>query len=167
MDDNREQPNQPQQPYSGLPQNPQPQPEPPKQKKGRSSYTSALLGGAVVAVIGAILLLTGAVKSSGGGTTTIERVTSAPIASQSSEGGESGGGNTVDQIYKADGNGVAFIESTLEPEETESFNPFIEPESESGGAATGSGIVLDEKGHVLTNNHVIEGAKTIHVKIGA
>jgi S1-C subfamily serine protease len=138
-----------------------------KEKKGffRSSFGSALLGGAVVAIIGAILLLTGAVKSSGGGTTTIEEPTAAPVVSKSSE---EGGGNTVDQIYKADGNGVAFIESQLEPEETEeSFNPFIEPESQSGGTATGSGIVLDDQGHILTNNHVIEGASKIQVKLGA
>jgi S1-C subfamily serine protease len=138
-----------------------------KGKKGffRSSFGSALLGGAVVAVVGAVLLLTGAVKSSGGGTTTIEQSTAAPIVSKSSEEG----GNTVDQIYKADGNGVAFIESQLEPEESpeESFNPFIEPESQSGGTATGSGIVLDDKGHILTNNHVIEGASKIQVKLGA
>jgi S1-C subfamily serine protease len=137
-----------------------------KEKKGflRSSFGSALLGGAVVAVVGAVLLLTGAVKSSGGGTTTVVQSSSAPIVSKTSEEG----GNTVDQIYKADGNGVAFIESTLEPEESEeSLNPFIEPESQSGGTATGSGIVLDDQGHILTNNHVIEGASKIQVKLGA
>ena len=128
-----------------------------KEKKGffRTSFGSALLGGAVVAVVGAVLLLTGAVKSSGGGTTTIEESATAPIVSKPSEEG----GNTVDQIYKADGNGVAYVESALAPEETESLNPFIEPESQSGGTATGSGIVLDDKGHILTNNHVIEGAE--------
>jgi S1-C subfamily serine protease len=135
------------------------------EKRGlfRSSFGSALLGGAVVAVVGAILLLTGAVKSSGGGTTTVERQTAAPIVSKS---GEEGGSNTVDEIYKTDGDGVAFIESELEATETESFNPFIEPESQSGGTATGSGIVLDPKGHILTNNHVIEGATKIQVKLG-
>src|SRR6201995_4937079 len=138
---------------------------PAPQKKGvfRSSFAAARLGGALVAVVGAILLLTGAVKSSGGGTTTIEQSTAAPIVSKSSENGE---GNTVDEIYKADGDGVAFIESELEPTETESFNPFIEPESQSGGTATGSGIVIDDKGHILTNNHVIEGASKIEVKLG-
>jgi S1-C subfamily serine protease len=149
-------------------QPPQPQPTPPKEKKGllRSSFGAALLGGAVVAVIGAVLLLTGAVKSSGGGTTTVEETTSAPIVSKSSAEGE-GAGNTVDQIYKADGNGVAFIESTIPPEESEeSFNPFIEPESQGGGTATGSGIVIDDQGHILTNNHVIEGADKIEVKLG-
>jgi S1-C subfamily serine protease len=150
-------------------------PEPKKEeRKGslRSSFGSALLGGAIVAVVGAVLLLTGAVKSSGGGTTTIERTESAPIAATSSEGGEgggesNGGGNTVDQIYKADGNGVAFIESSIPAEESaEAFNPFGESESQGGGTATGSGIVLDSKGHILTNNHVIEGADKIEVKLG-
>jgi S1-C subfamily serine protease len=145
----------------------QPQQKDQEKKRGifRSSFGSALLGGAVVAVIGAILLLTGAVKSSGGGTTTVEQTMSAPIASKSSE--ESEGGNTVDQIYKADGNGVAFIESSIPPEESEeAFNPFGESESQGGGTATGSGIVLDDKGHILTNNHVIEGADKIEVKLG-
>jgi S1-C subfamily serine protease len=162
------------QPHPGYqpPQPPQ-QPEPPKQKKGffRSSFGSALLGGLVVAVIGTVLLLTGAVKSKGGGTTTIEQSTSAPISSpaETSGGGEegNGGGNTVDEIYKRDGGGVAFIESTIPPEESEeSFNPFGEPESSGGGTATGSGIVIDSKGHILTNNHVIEGADKIEVKLG-
>jgi S1-C subfamily serine protease len=143
-------------------------PEPKKEKrKGvfRSSFGSALLGGAVVAVVGAVLLLTGAVKSSGGGTTTIEQTAAAPIVSKTSE--EGSGGNTVDQIYKADGNGVAFIESSIPPEESaEAFNPFGESESQGGGTATGSGIVLDSEGHILTNNHVIEGADKIEVKLG-
>jgi S1-C subfamily serine protease len=143
-------------------------PEPKKEKrKGffRSSFGSALMGGAVVAVVGAVLLLTGAVKSSGGGTTTIEQTAAAPIVSKTSE--EGNGGNTVDQIYKADGNGVAFIESSIPPEESaEAFNPFGESESQGGGTATGSGIVLDSEGHILTNNHVIEGADKIEVKLG-
>jgi S1-C subfamily serine protease len=143
-------------------------PEPKKEKrKGlfRSSFGSALLGGALVAVVGAVLLLTGAVKSSGGGTTTIEQTAAAPIVSKTSE--EGNGGNTVDQIYKADGNGVAFIESSIPPEESaEGFNPFGESESQGGGTATGSGIVLDSEGHILTNNHVIEGADKIEVKLG-
>jgi S1-C subfamily serine protease len=140
-----------------------------KKKQGffRSSFGSALLGGAVVAVVGAILLLSGAVKSSGGGTTTVEQTAAAPVVSKSSDEGSGEGGNTVDDIYKADGDGVAFIESQIPAEESEeSFNPFIEPESQGGGTATGSGIVLDDQGHILTNNHVIEGAKTIEVKLG-
>jgi S1-C subfamily serine protease len=156
----------PQPPHQPEQQPPQDQPK----KKGffRSSFGSALLGGLVVAVVGAVLLLTGAVKSKGGGTTTIEQSTSAPIVSKSSdESAGNGDGNTVDDIYKADGDGVAFIESTIpaEPSE-EAFNPFGEPESQGGGTATGSGIVIDGKGHILTNNHVIDGADKIEVKLG-
>jgi S1-C subfamily serine protease len=146
-------------------------PEPKKKRGGffRSSFGSALLGGALVAVVGAVLLLTGAVKSSGGGTTTIEQTAAAPIAATSPEeaSSSSNGGNTVDEIYKADGNGVAFIESSIPAEESsEGFNPFGESESQGGGTATGSGIVLDSQGHILTNNHVIEGADKIEVKLG-
>jgi S1-C subfamily serine protease len=149
------------------PQQPQQDQSPKKRGFFRSSFGSALLGGLVVAVVGAVLLLTGAVKSKGGGTTTVEQTMSAPIASSSSGEEGEGSANTVDEIYKRDGDGVAFIESTLPAEESESFNPFIEPESQGGGTATGSGIVIDDKGHVLTNNHVIEGADKIEVKLGA
>jgi S1-C subfamily serine protease len=52
-------------------------------------------------------------------------------------------------------------------QESQSFSPFGEPESEGGGTATGSGFVIDSEGRVLTNNHVVEGADQIQVKLGA
>jgi S1-C subfamily serine protease len=137
----------------------------------RSSFGSALLGGAIVAVVAVIVIASGLVKGSGGNsTTTVESSLAAPAASTTSGSGE-GATNTVNQIYKSDGDGVAFIESTLEPEPSasqEAFNPFGESEEEgsSGGTATGSGIVIDNEGHILTNNHVIEGASHIAVKLG-
>ena len=33
-----------------------------------------------------------------------------------------------------------------------------------GGASSGSGIVLDAKGHILTNNHVVQGAGSVVVR---
>jgi S1-C subfamily serine protease len=136
----------------------------------RSSFGSALLGGAIVAVVALIVIASGLVKGSGGGTTTVQTSLAAPAASTTSGSGEEeGASNTVNQIYKSDGDGVAFIESTLEPEPAsqESFNPFGAPEEESsGGTATGSGMVIDDEGHILTNNHVIEGASHIAVKLG-
>ncbi|HVW48137.1 MAG TPA: trypsin-like peptidase domain-containing protein [Solirubrobacterales bacterium] len=115
-------------------------------KRNRSHpFGSALLGGAVVAVFGLIALATGLVSTSGGSTTTREVVSASgttPAASVTTEGG----GNTINQIYKADADGVAFIESKV-----------------AEGVASGSGIVLDDEGHVLTNNHVVEGGETIQV----
>src|SRR3954447_21545348 len=34
-----------------------------------------------------------------------------------------------------------------------------DPEGEGGGAQTGTGLVWDEAGHIVTNNHVVQGAQ--------
>ena len=133
----------------------------PKSNKPFSPFLSALLGGLVVAVLGLIALAAGVVDSGGDTTTTVEAPLAAPIEAKS----EDGAGNVVNQIYKADGDGVAFIEAQIEPQESEGFNPFGEVEPESGGS-TGSGFVIDGEGHVLTNNHVVEGASEVKVKLG-
>ncbi|HYQ78120.1 MAG TPA: trypsin-like peptidase domain-containing protein [Solirubrobacterales bacterium] len=131
-------------------------------QKIRSPFGSALLGGLVVAVAGWIAIAAGAIQSDGGSTTTVATPITAPADVKS----EDGSTNVVNQIYKTDGNGVAFIESQIEPQETESLNPFGEVEPESGGTATGSGFVIDGEGHILTNNHVVEGASKVTVKLG-
>jgi S1-C subfamily serine protease len=134
----------------------------PEQKSRlRSPFFSALLGGLVVAVVGLIALAAGVGDSGGGSTTTVASPLTAPVDAK-----EESNSNVVNQIYKADGQGVAFIESQLEPQESEFLNPFGEPEAESGGVATGSGFVIDGEGHILTNNHVIEGAEKVEVKLG-
>jgi S1-C subfamily serine protease len=134
---------------------------PPEQSKLRSPFFSALLGGLVVAVAGLIAIAAGVVDSGGGSTTTVASPITAPVDAK-----EEGSSNVVNQIYKADGKGVVFIESQLEPQESEFLNPFGEPEAEGGGIATGSGFVIDSEGHILTNNHVIEGAEKVKVKLG-
>jgi len=130
-------------------------------KNFRSPLFSALLGGLIVAVFGWIAIAAGWIQSDGGSTTTVATPITAPVKASSDEGG-----NVVNQIYKADGEGVAFIESQLEPQESEGLNPFGEVEPEGGGTATGSGFVIDDEGHILTNNHVIEGADKVTVKLG-
>jgi len=134
---------------------------PQQQSKLRSPFISALLGGLVVAVVGLIAIAAGVGDSGGGSTTTVASPITAPVDAK-----DEGSTNVVNQIYKADGQGVVFIESQLEAQESEFFNPFGEPESEGGGVATGSGFVIDDEGHILTNNHVIEGAEKVTVKLG-
>jgi S1-C subfamily serine protease len=128
----------------------------------RTPFGSALLGGIVVAAFGAVAIAAGWIQSEGGSTTTVAAPLAAPVVSKSE--GET---NVVNQIYKNDGDGVAFIESDLPAEESASLSPFGESESQGGGTATGSGFVIDGEGHILTNNHVIEGADRISVKLGA
>jgi S1-C subfamily serine protease len=129
----------------------------------RSSFGSALLGGAVVAVFGLIAISAGWVQSSGDSTTTVAAPVTAPIVSD----GDEEGSNVVNQIYKRDGGGVAFIAAEMPQQEGSGISPFGEPAPEGGGEATGSGFVIDGEGHVLTNNHVVEGAEEISVKLGA
>jgi S1-C subfamily serine protease len=129
-----------------------------------SSLGSALLGGAVVAVFGWIAIAAGWVQSEGGTTTT---TVAAPLTAPIADSGGDGDANIVNQIYKRDADGVAFIESQVAAQEAapSPFSPFGEPEPE-GGTATGSGFVIDKEGHLLTNNHVVDGAEAIQVKLG-
>ena len=130
----------------------------------RSSFAAALLGGAVVAAFGWIAIAAGWIESSGDSTATVAGPATAPIVS---DAGDEEGSNVVNQIYRRDGGGVAFIAAEMPRQAPSGFSPFGEPEAEGGGEATGSGFVIDGEGHVLTNNHVVEGAEKISVKLGA
>jgi len=130
-----------------------------------SPFGSALLGGVVVAVFGWIAIAAGWIQSEGGATTTVAAPLTAPVADK----GDEGNSNIVNQIYQRDGDGVAFIESEMPASEAapSPFSPFGEPQPEpESGTATGSGFVIDDEGHLLTNNHVVEGAERIQVKLG-
>jgi S1-C subfamily serine protease len=140
---------------------------PPMRRFFRTSFGSALLGGAVVAVLGGIAVAAGLLDTGHNTTTTITApLSSAPVANTES----SNASDTVNQIYRNDGPGVAFIESTEPAEESSApFNPFggEEEESRGGGIATGSGFLIDNEGHIVTNNHVVEGATKVEVRLGS
>jgi len=129
-----------------------------------SSFGSALLGGLVVAIFGAIAISAGWVDAKSERTTTVTTPVSAPVDAK-----ESGDTNIVNEIYRNDGQGVAFIEATEPAEESSSpLSPFgEEEESGGGGIATGSGFLIDTEGHIVTNNHVVEGATKVEVKLGS
>lgn len=119
----------------------------------------------MVAAIGWIGIATGWLDVGDNTTTTITApLSSAPVDTIKS----SGDVNTVNEIYRHDGQGVAFIEATAPAQESSSpFNPFGEEEPGGGGTATGSGFLIDTEGHVITNNHVVEGATKVEVKLGS
>ncbi|HEX5983629.1 MAG TPA: trypsin-like peptidase domain-containing protein, partial [Solirubrobacterales bacterium] len=118
----------------------------------------------IVAAFGWIAIAAGWIQSEGGTTTTTTVET--PLTNAVDASAEEGNGNLVNQIYKADGAGVGFIEAQIGQQEVEGFNPFGEPEEGGGGTATGSGFVIDKEGHMLTNHHVVEGAENVNVKLG-
>ncbi|MBA3428893.1 MAG: trypsin-like peptidase domain-containing protein, partial [Actinobacteria bacterium] len=68
-------------------------------------------------------------------------------------------GLTVGQIYRRVRTGVVEITVTSSAASTDPFG------QQQGGRqqAQGSGFVLDEQGHVVTNHHVVDGAETASV----
>jgi S1-C subfamily serine protease len=128
----------------------------------RGSFGSAVLGGAVVGLFFLLAISAGWIDSGDeSAPVSAQAAPAAPVAGHD----QSGDTNVVGEIYKRDGQGVAFIEADQPAREASPFEPFGRPEG--GGTATGSGFVIDEEGHLLTNNHVVEGATEISVTLGS
>ncbi len=79
--------------------------------------------------------------------------------------------NTI-EIVKKDGPGVVYVAVRTKakvvrpqlPPGFEDFAPFFRPFIEPPRQGTGSGFVIDKKGYILTNYHVVKGADTIEVR---
>jgi S1-C subfamily serine protease len=65
--------------------------------------------------------------------------------------------NTI-EVYKSESPGVAFISTT-------SYVQDMWGDTEEG-KGNGSGSIIDTDGHILTNNHVVEGATKLTVSLG-
>jgi S1-C subfamily serine protease len=68
------------------------------------------------------------------------------------------GGLNSRAIYAKDSPGVAFVQSAGITTNT--------PFGSERGVATGSGFVLDSRGDILTNAHVVDGARKVTVRFG-
>ncbi|HEY8778247.1 MAG TPA: trypsin-like peptidase domain-containing protein [Solirubrobacterales bacterium] len=127
----------------------------------RTPLGSGVVGGLVVAVLGWVAIAAGLVHAPSNNNSTLPApLTPAPVNAKVL----SGGGDTVAKIYKADSSGVAFVQAEQRPRPASPFDLF--GGGSGGGTATGSGFVIDTDGHILTNNHVVSGAQSIHVKLG-
>ena len=111
---------------------------------------SAAVAGGAIAVAGVWLL--GGLGSSK--STTIERVVQAdaPVAVKAQSG------NWINRIYRREAGGVVQITSKSVVETPSLFGLMRQTQT-----ALGSGFVIDKSGHILTNYHVVEGARTVHV----
>jgi S1-C subfamily serine protease len=131
-----------------------------RDSSSRNYVLSGIAGGFVVLVLGGVLIATGVLDT--GKTTQVVRETPVAVPSSNLDGesnsSQSSDRPTVEEIYKVDGPGVVFIQAKVGDQ---SNSPFGTGQT---GTATGSGFVIDTKGNILTNAHVVEGARTASVR---
>jgi S1-C subfamily serine protease len=120
-------------------------------------FIAALLGGGLVV---AILAAAGDLGTTKQVTTTIQAATLQPSnASAQTQR------LTPHEIYVKDAPGVAFVTSTIVRSTESPFGLFGSPETQQRGQATGSGILIDSNGTILTNWHVVENAIKVTVSL--
>jgi S1-C subfamily serine protease len=120
-------------------------------------FISALLGGGVVV---AVIAAFGGLDE---GQKTVTTVQAAPLAP--SNASQQSVSLTPHDIYVKDAPGVVFVTSTIVQKSESPFNLFGGGESQRQGQATGSGIVIDNSGTILTNYHVVENAIKVTVSL--
>jgi S1-C subfamily serine protease len=123
-----------------------------------TSFGSAVAGGLVVLICGLVLIEAGVVDSSDDSSSP-EVAAPAAIAQPASDSNE---GISVHEIYQRDAEGVAFISAQV-VQSSESVFGFPQQQQST---ATGSGFLIDDEGHIITNAHVVDGAKSVTVQLG-
>jgi S1-C subfamily serine protease len=119
---------------------------------------AALLGGGVAA--GVVSVLDGG-SSGDGHTTTVIRQAAVAAGSADAKGASNvKEGLTAADIYRKFAPGVVFVRAEIVEQVS---SPFDFYGSAQRSEATGSGFVIDAGGDILTNNHVVEGAKSVTV----
>jgi S1-C subfamily serine protease len=125
----------------------------------RTPFASALAGGLVVGLLGWVAIASGWVEAGDDGAAPAAVATPLTEPAADEDGGT---GMTVNEIYSKDAPGVAHIEADAPARQR--FSPFGAP-GEGGGTATGSGFVLDEDGHIVTNAHVVADTTDVRVTL--
>jgi S1-C subfamily serine protease len=118
-------------------------------------FVSAFIGGGVVAVVIAAFGGLGTTQ------TTVTTIQATPLAP--SNASQQSSGLTPHDIYVRDAPGVVFVTSTVVQATESPFNLFGGGEDQRQGVDTGSGIVINANGTILTNWHVVENAVKVTV----
>jgi len=121
---------------------------------------AAALAGAAIA----IGVVAGFGGLSGGTTTTVREVLNVPVQQSTTASLRSTAQPlTVHEIYRRSGPGVVQVTSTSRVRRVDPlFAPFGVPQTQTE-KALGSGFVIDKAGHIITNEHVVAGTKSVQV----
>ena len=118
-------------------------------KTALTALTSAIIGGLLTALlifVGIFVLDVGPENTTNSGSS--EDATSGqPVSNEEDAVSDSKSQSSVRQVYTRDGPGVVSVDVASE-----------------AGPGGGSGFVLDENGHIITNQHVLEAADGVSVK---
>src|SRR5437764_13983917 len=133
---------------------------------GRMRMVVGVAGLLVAAVLGAGLALGGAALFGdlGGNTTTVREVQATASPASATETPAAKTQLSINEIYQRAAPGVVQVTSTTivnVPADPFFGNPFFPQQQRQ--QSLGSGFVVDKAGHIVTNYHVIEGAKQIRV----
>jgi putative serine protease PepD len=134
-------------------------------QSGEAKTVTRTLGLVAAAVIGGVTALGGAALVGKLGSETTYRpivASSSPSAAPASFAGSKA--LSIHQIYERWAPGVVQITSTSVvnvPQDPFFGNPFAPQQQEQ--QSLGSGFVISKAGYVITNYHVVEGAKTVQV----
>jgi len=112
------------------------------------SFVSFLGGAVSVGLVVALLAAGGVIDNDSDTDSPSAAAPSPPTANSDDNGGGDQGSapSDISELYKRVSSGVVFIQA--------------------GQNATGSGFVIDDEGHIVTNDHVVEEASQFQVVIG-
>ena len=110
------------------------------------SFVSFLAGAVTVGAVVAALAVGGLIDDDAPSSSTSAAAPSPPTANNSDDDDKGSAPADISELYKRVSPGVVFIQA--------------------GQTGTGSGFVLDKEGHIVTNDHVVEGSRQFQVVIG-
>jgi S1-C subfamily serine protease len=122
-----------------------------------SNVVAGIAGGLIVLAVGGTLVGTGLINTGDTTRRTVVRDTGLPLVAVDDAKGRPGG---VAEIYRRAAPAVVFVQARIVAGSDLPFGLPLEQE----GLATGSGFVLDARGFILTNAHVVESAKDVSVR---